>query len=52
MVEEHKRSSDRKTDEFYEVCDNASADIESLQSTSDVNNSDEHKLVETLTPLT
>ena len=45
MVEEHIRSSDRETDEFYEVCDDASADIESLQNTSDANNRKEHELV-------
>ena len=45
MVEEPIYSSDRESDEFYEVCYDASDDIESIQSTSDVNNGKERKLV-------
>ncbi len=50
MVEEHIRSSDRESEEFYEVCDDASDDNdsddnESIQSTSDVDNIEKHELV-------
>ena len=45
MVEEHIHSTDRETNEFYEVCDDASDDIESIQSTSDVNDSKKRKLL-------
>ncbi len=45
MVEERIRSSDRESDEFYEVCNDASDDNESIQSTSDVNNNEKCKLV-------
>ncbi len=43
LVEECIHSSYRESEEFYEVCDDASDDNESIQSTSDVDDSKKHK---------
>ena len=45
MNEEPMHSSDRESEEFYEVCVDVSDDNESIQSTSDVNNIKKHELV-------
>ncbi len=37
--------TEREREEFYEVCNDASDDNESIQSTSDVNDIEKHELV-------